>query len=155
MKTFKHSGDLGDIVYALPAIRALGGGVLCLDSAGGESEPACRAQCIDRNTKFNQAGFDFVAPLLRRQPGLNEVATWRGQAVDVNLDRPVVVSIPYRSVADALEMARIITRCQLLVANATLALAVGIGLGHVELVQELERHQPTTYFEGKGNMRYV
>jgi hypothetical protein len=65
------------------------------------------------------------------------------------------VSIPYRSVADALEMARLIAGCELLVVNATFALAVGIGLGRVEIVHELERHQPTTYFEGKTNMRYV
>lgn len=244
MKTFKHSGDLGDIVYALPTIRALGGGVLYLDVAGGESEPACRAQCIDRKTKFNQTGFDFVAPLLRRQPYVSEVVVWSGETVDVNLDRfrykfvdgsarsrthnlldlhldafglppldpnaawlesgdpialdrPVIVSrsprmqanfpwfvtrkavfrdravfvglpkeheyfeytfdvaIPYRPVADALEMTRIIAGCELLVTNSTFALAVGIGLGHVEIVQELERHQPTTYFEGKANMRYV
>jgi hypothetical protein len=87
MKTFKNSGDLGDIVYALPTIRALGGGILYLDVAGGESEPACRSQCIDRKTKFNCAGFDFIAPLLRRQPYVSEVAVWSGETVDVNLDR--------------------------------------------------------------------
>ena len=244
MKTFKHSGDLGDIVYALPTIRALGGGVLYLDVAGGRDEPACRAQCIDGRTKFSRAGFDFIAPLLRRQPYLAEVAVWSGEAVDCNLDRfrnkfvdgtarsrthnlldlhldafglppadpdlawlecgdPIVlerrvvvsrsprmqanfawfvtrkavfrdravfvglpkeheyfeytfdVSIPYRPVADALEMARIIAGCEMLVANSSFALAVGIGLGHVEIVQELERHQPTTYFEGRKNLRYV
>jgi hypothetical protein len=244
VKTFKHSGDLGDIVYALPTIRALGGGILYLDAAGGVSEPACRAQCIDGKTKFSPAGFDFIAPLLRRQSYLSEVAVWAGEGIDCNLDRfrykfvdgtarsktrnlldlhldafglppldpnaawldcgepialdrPVVVSrsprmqanfpwfvtrkavlrdravfvglpkeheyfeytfdvaIPYRPVADALEMARIIAGCELLVANSTFALAVGIGLGNVETVHELERHQPTTYFEGKTNLRYV
>lgn len=36
-KTFKHSGDLGDIIFALPAVRALGGGILYLDPDGGFS----------------------------------------------------------------------------------------------------------------------
>ena len=40
MPTFKHSGDLGDIIFALPAVRALGGGTLLLDPQGGASEPA-------------------------------------------------------------------------------------------------------------------
>ena len=31
MNTFRHSGKLGDIVYSLPAVRALGGGLMYLD----------------------------------------------------------------------------------------------------------------------------
>ena len=38
MKTFKHSGDMGDIIFSLPTIRALGGGVLYLDPRGGQKE---------------------------------------------------------------------------------------------------------------------
>jgi hypothetical protein len=87
MATFKHSGDLGDIVYALPAIRKLGGGVLYLDTSGGADEPVCRTQLIDGKTKFSQQGFDFIAPLLRSQPGIESVAVWRGEAIDYNLNR--------------------------------------------------------------------
>ena len=32
IKTFKHSGNLGDIVYSLPTIIALGGGILYLNN---------------------------------------------------------------------------------------------------------------------------
>ncbi|CAN5598580.1 hypothetical protein BH10PLA1_BH10PLA1_05760 [soil metagenome] len=38
-KTFKHSGDMGDVILSLPAVRALGGGVIYLDPSGGEREP--------------------------------------------------------------------------------------------------------------------
>jgi hypothetical protein len=38
-KRFKHSGDLGDIIFSLPTIRALGGGTLYLDPAGGQNSP--------------------------------------------------------------------------------------------------------------------
>ena len=34
-KTFLHSGSAGDIVMSLPTIKAMGGGVLLLDIAGG------------------------------------------------------------------------------------------------------------------------
>jgi hypothetical protein len=87
MKTFKHSGDLGDIVYALPAIEALGGGALLLDITGGANEPACMAQCIDKKTKFNRGGYEFIAPLLREQPYVEQVAVWNGEAVDYNLNQ--------------------------------------------------------------------
>ena len=40
--TFKHSGDLGDVIFSLPTIRALGGGQLLLDPEGGESSPYVR-----------------------------------------------------------------------------------------------------------------
>lgn len=80
MPTFKHSGDLGDIIFALPTIRAMGGGVLLLDPTGGEGE-------IARRTKLTDAGIEFLRPLLERQPYLREVAPWRpGQPVDFNLN---------------------------------------------------------------------
>jgi len=244
MKTFKHSGDLGDIIYSLPAVRKLGGGVLLLDITGGADEPICRQQCIDERTKFNRDGFEFIAPLLRDQEYLKDVAVWNGEAVDYNLnrfrqklidpnarsktrnlldlyldafglpvhdpdegwltcgepihlDRKVAVSrsprmqsnfpwfvvrkryfrdqgvfiglpkehelfeytfdttIPHHPTKDALEMARVISGCELFVGNSTFALAVAIALGHVSIVQELEPHFPTTHFEGKTNMKYI
>jgi hypothetical protein len=87
MATFKHSGDLGDIVYSLPAIRALGGGVLYLDLSGGADEPICRKQLVDGRTKLARPGFDFLAPLLRAQRGIEAVEVWSGEAVDYNLNR--------------------------------------------------------------------
>jgi ADP-heptose:LPS heptosyltransferase len=244
IKTFKHSGDLGDIVYSLPTIRKLGGGVLLLDITGGADEPACRSQCIDKKTKFNQVGYEFIAPLLREQAYLQEVRVWNGEQVDCNLnafrykftdpnarsktrnlldlhldafglpphdpdegwltcgepvrlDRKIVVcrsprmqsnfpwfvvrkflfrdravfiglpkehelfeytfdvAIPYHPTADALEMARVIAGCEMFVGNSTFALSLAIGLGTVSIVQEVEQHFPTTYFEGKKNMTYI
>lgn len=37
MKTFGHSGDIGDVIYALPAIRAKGGGDLVLYNNPGRT----------------------------------------------------------------------------------------------------------------------
>jgi hypothetical protein len=84
--TFKHSGDLGDIIYALPAIKALGGGVLFLDVNGGESDPIVHRQCVRGRCKFNQRGYDVIRPLLAEQPYLAEVRIWNGEVVQYNLD---------------------------------------------------------------------
>ena len=87
MKTFKHSGDLGDIIYSLPTIKMLGGGTLYLDITGGEDEPACRAQCLAGKTKFNQIGFNFIKPLIEAQPYIKKVDVYKKNTkIDYNLN---------------------------------------------------------------------
>jgi len=243
-KTFKHSGDLGDIIYSLPTIRQLGGGVLYLDATGGENETIINAQCIDKKTNFNKTSFNFIKPLIEIQPYIKAVEIYNNQHIDYNLnnfrykfadpnsrsktknlldlhleafnlpvwdpneawlsvDNPIQlkrktvvcrtprsqsnfpwfqarkfsfrdksvfvglpkeheifeytlnVKVPYHPVQDALELARVIAGCKAFVANSTFALAIGIGLGDVPIVQEVERHFPTTVFEGKRNMNYI
>jgi hypothetical protein len=83
--TFKHSGDLGDIIYALPAIRALGGGVLMLDPEGGRNEPLCDDK-IRKGTHLDAARIELLRPLLMRQPYIRDVVLWSGQPFDHNLD---------------------------------------------------------------------
>ena len=86
-KTFKHSGDLGDIIYSLPVIKTLGGGTLFLDITGGEDESICRIQCIDGKTKFNKTSYDFIKPLIKSQPYIKDVKIYqRGQNIDYNLN---------------------------------------------------------------------
>ena len=58
VKTFLHSGDLGDIIYSLPTIRKLGGGILYLDITGGSKDEYCKQQTTDR-LKFNINSFNF------------------------------------------------------------------------------------------------
>jgi hypothetical protein len=87
MPTFKHSGDLGDIIYSLPTVRALGGGTLLLDIMGGPDEPLVRQTCIGGRTKFGRPGYDTVRPLLVQQPYVQDVRVWQGEPVDHNLDR--------------------------------------------------------------------
>lgn len=53
MNTFWHWGQLGDIVYSLPTIRALGGGRLIIATRGER--------------------FEFIAPLLRAQSYIESV----------------------------------------------------------------------------------
>lgn len=84
--TFKHSGDLGDIIYSLPTIKLLGGGVLYLDITGGSDEPICKMQCMEGKTKFNKTSFDYIKPLLEVQPYITEVKIYNGEKIEYNLN---------------------------------------------------------------------
>ncbi len=52
--TFLHGGDLGDLIYALPAMRAAGGGVLYLTEKNPGREP------------LDVVRREAIIPLLRR-----------------------------------------------------------------------------------------
>lgn len=85
-KTFKHSGDLGDIIFSLPTIKALGGGILYLDPEGGRSEPLVKNCDFGDHTKLSAAGIESIKPLLLKQSYIKDVLYWDKQVVDYNLD---------------------------------------------------------------------
>lgn len=64
MNVYAHSGKLGDIVYALPAVRALGPGMFVVKLDGPEIS--------------NDEG-DSILPLLKMQPYITDVGR-RGEA---------------------------------------------------------------------------
>ncbi|MGA3068057.1 MAG: hypothetical protein ABSF29_14525 [Tepidisphaeraceae bacterium] len=84
-KTFKHSGDMGDIIFSLPAVRALGGGILYLDPEGGVKSEVVTFNGKKR-TKLTAAMIDMMTPVLLQQPYITEVRHWHGEAVDYDLD---------------------------------------------------------------------
>lgn len=57
--TFYHSGDLGDVIYSLPAVKALNGGLFCLG-------PECHPLMAPRE-QMTWERFNTIAPLLRVQ----------------------------------------------------------------------------------------
>jgi hypothetical protein len=86
---FKHSGDLGDIIYSLPTIRALGGGILYLDPTGGESDPLVCWGINNRykTTSLNSKTIDLLKPLLLQQDYIKGVELWdESVSVDYNLN---------------------------------------------------------------------
>lgn len=85
-RTYKHSGDLGDIIFALPAIRAMGGGILYLDPNGGANEPLIH-QCGTPKTKLTAGAIERLKTLMVRVPYITEVRHWNGEPVDANLDQ--------------------------------------------------------------------
>lgn len=80
MKTFKHFGKIGDVIYSLPTIKAMGGGVLYLPESTPESPRL----------------YSNLKPLLEQQPYIHEVKEYPsglgyleqvpGIHIDVDLD---------------------------------------------------------------------
>ena len=86
MKTFKHSGDLGDIILSLPAVSSMGGGVLYLDPQGGEREDLVSWATYTR-TKLSEEAILSLKPVLEKQSYIKEVRLWNPSIkVDYNLD---------------------------------------------------------------------
>jgi hypothetical protein len=61
MRDFAHAGDLGDIIYSLPVIRELGGGVLRLRPRGYTDKP------------MTQERANLLIPLIEKQPYIKGV----------------------------------------------------------------------------------
>lgn len=81
-RSFYHSGDLGDILYALPAISLAGGGHLALGPVSRNTRPPARPMSAEQ--------FERFAPLLRVQHYLKSVAftqTHPGSGTDLNVFR--------------------------------------------------------------------
>jgi hypothetical protein len=73
MPSFLHSGDAGDAIYALPTIRALGGGLLYFDS-----RPWTRS-------RFTPNLLLTLKPLLEAQDAIEEVRLHTGEKFDYDL----------------------------------------------------------------------
>lgn len=78
MKAFRHAGDLGDIIYSLPIVRALCGseqGAMLIEAAHYTRQQL---------TPDKWCGID---ELMRRQPYIADVRPWRqGEPVNYNLN---------------------------------------------------------------------
>lgn len=75
MMLFRHAGDLGDIIYSLPVMKALGGGAMLIEAA-----PYTR----QRLTRDKWCGID---ELLMRQPYVADVRPLNpGEGVTFNLN---------------------------------------------------------------------
>ena len=59
LSTFRHSGDLGDVIYAMPTMRALGGGSLLLYP--------------HRKTRVTRESTKLIQPLLEAQKYIDSV----------------------------------------------------------------------------------
>lgn len=97
--TFYHSGNLGDIIYALYAIQKHGGGDLIIGPDQKDSEPC--------SNPVNEAQFKLLKPLLDAQPYLSSVkfsAKRPNDALDLNCFRNywLTTTIRERSKADSL-----------------------------------------------------
>lgn len=94
MKTFKHSGTFGDLIYGLSVVKKMGGGDIEFAIGNIEncvSQYGYRPDEVDpmHKGRFADKDFDLLLPLLLRQDYINGVTKWYpGDAeADVDLDR--------------------------------------------------------------------
>lgn len=80
MKTFKHNGKMGDIIYSLPTIKALGGGILYIPEYTAESP--CLYSCM--KTLLDQQPCIHEVRLYPSGLGYNQKAI--GIHIDYDLD---------------------------------------------------------------------
>jgi len=92
MKTlnFLHSGDMGDLIAGLYAVRQIcerenAKANLFLDTDGGKHDELIMRQSKGEGLKFNQASFDFLKPLLEAQSFVSGVAKWNA-SLPVTID---------------------------------------------------------------------
>lgn len=87
-KSFLHAGTFGDTIYALPAIKLLGGGDLYIELNGIDKLAQRMWGGGDggwHSGRYTQNDFDFLKPLLERQSYINSVKIWNGEPVDHDL----------------------------------------------------------------------
>lgn len=76
MRLFTHTADLGDIIAALPSIRALGGGHLVIGERPGRD---------GGRESLRGARYEALKPLLERQPYIDSV-TWADNLPSTKFD---------------------------------------------------------------------
>lgn len=79
--SFKHSGDIGDLIYSLPVIRYLGYSDLYLNPRGLATKK------IDGSASgFNLDLIKILTPLLESQHYIRKVDCWNNESVIVDMD---------------------------------------------------------------------
>ena len=94
MKTYRHSGTLGDLIYSLSVVKKMEPGQFLVALNNIEncvSQYGYRPDEVDpaHKGRFTEQDFEWLKPLLKRQSYIETVGTWRqGDAEpDVDLDR--------------------------------------------------------------------
>lgn len=82
LKSFLHSGDRGDVIYSLPTIQAIGGGLVYLRT----DNPNRRFLEDGSISLFTPEKTESLIPLLRSQPYIKDAKNWSGQKIDFDLD---------------------------------------------------------------------
>lgn len=77
MNTFRHSGKLGDIIYSLPSVRALGGGTFYVDPV---------TQYFGKPPLGMQSA-EMMAELLKTQDYIRHASLFHGEPIRYDLDR--------------------------------------------------------------------
>jgi hypothetical protein len=84
MNSFRHSGKLGDIIYSLPTVKALGGGIFYVDA---------RTQYLAKPPLGIDAANKMIE-LLSTQPYIQKAELFAQQPLTIDLDRFRHTAIP-------------------------------------------------------------
>lgn len=94
MKTYKHSGTFGDLIYSLSVVKKMTPGMFVVALENIErcvAEYGYRPDEVDtaHRGRFTFQDYQMLAPLLRRQSYIQDVGTWTPgtSQPDVDLDR--------------------------------------------------------------------
>jgi hypothetical protein len=94
MKTYRHSGTLGDLIYSLSIVRKMEPGKFLVALNNIErcvAEYGYRPEEVDpaHKGRFTEQDYAWLEPLLKRQSYIKDTGTWRfgDSEPDVNLDR--------------------------------------------------------------------
>jgi len=102
MKTFKHSGTLGDLVYSLYMVKKMGGGQFAVALRNIEACVAkygYRPEDVDPQHKgrFTDRDFEMLKPLLERQSYIEEAITWQPGEPEAEVDLDSYRAVLYRT----------------------------------------------------------
>jgi hypothetical protein len=94
MKSYRHSGTFGDLIYSLSVVKKMGGGNFAVAIGNIENcvaEYGYRPDEVDpmHKGRFTDNDYKLLVPLLERQSYINNTQRWEPgwQEPDVDLDR--------------------------------------------------------------------
>lgn len=85
---FKHSGHMGDLIYALPIIKEIAKTKKCNLFIRVNYSPSKKPyyKHPSGNVLISQRMYNMAVPLLEKQEYISKVSTWENEPIDVDLD---------------------------------------------------------------------
>lgn len=101
MKTFRHSGTLGDLVYSLYMVKKMGGGQFNVALRNIErcvAQYGYRPEDVDpqHQGRFTDQDFAMLKPLLEKQDYIQQAVAWQWGDSDPDVDLDHYRSVLYR-----------------------------------------------------------
>lgn len=87
MKSFKHSGQSGDIIYSLPAIASFNEKSNLYLQLNVKANLYEGAKNPLGNVFLNDNMFNFIAPLIEKQDYIEKIDIYKNQKIDIDLDQ--------------------------------------------------------------------
>jgi len=93
LRTYKHSGDIGDLIYSLPVIPYFGSAILYLNPKGLKSK-----KFDGSRSGLDEKSIAALRPLLEKQIYIKKLSNWSDEDIEVDLDSFRKLGIKYHTV---------------------------------------------------------